>query len=45
MTINQKVFIMEPGKGSSYWFGVDLLTFKAVGENTQQQYVLLEAII
>lgn len=45
MTINQKGFIVEPGKGSSYWFGVDLLTFKAVGEDTQQQYVLLEAII
>ncbi len=45
MTINQKGLIMQPGKGSSYWFGVDLLTFKAVGEDTQQQYVLLETIV
>ncbi len=33
MTINQKGLIMEPGKASPYWFGVDLLTFKAAGED------------
>lgn len=45
MTINPNSFLLAPNEGDSYWFGVDLFTFKAVGENTGQKYVLFEALI
>ncbi len=45
MTINPDSFLVAPNEGDSYWFGVDLFTFKAVGENTRQKYVLFEALI
>ncbi len=37
MTINPDSFLVAPNEGDSYWFGVDLFTFKAVGENTRQK--------
>lgn len=45
MTINSQSFFVPPNQGDSYWFGLDLYTFKAVGENTGQTYALFEGLI
>jgi quercetin dioxygenase-like cupin family protein len=45
MTINQNELFVEPGGGYSYWFGQDLYTFKAIGEETGEAYALCEVIV
>jgi quercetin dioxygenase-like cupin family protein len=45
MTINQNGLFIEPGQGRSYYFGQDLYTFKAVGEETGEAYTLCEVIV
>lgn len=45
MTVNLESFLVHPRQGDSYWFGVDLWTFKAVGENTGERYALFEVLI
>ena len=45
MTINPNSFLVSPGQGDSYWFGVDLYTFKAMGKNTGETYALFETLI
>lgn len=42
--INQGLFV-DPGQGRSYYFGRDLYTFKAIGEETGQAYALCEVIV
>jgi quercetin dioxygenase-like cupin family protein len=37
--------LLRAGQGSSYWVLGDLYTFKAVGEDTDNQYALLELVI
>jgi quercetin dioxygenase-like cupin family protein len=45
MTIHQNGLFIEPGQGRSYYFGQDLYTFKAVGEETGEAYTLSEVIV
>lgn len=45
MTIHQNGLFLEPGQGRSYYFGQDLYTFKAIGEETGEAYVLSEVIV
>ncbi|MBE9106114.1 hypothetical protein IQ229_14535 [Nostoc cf. edaphicum LEGE 07299] len=45
MTINQNGLFVEPGQGHCYWFGQDLYTFKAVGEDTGKAYALCEIVV
>jgi hypothetical protein len=47
MTIFQDGILQEPNQGNSYWFGQDLYTFKAVGEQTGEAYALalLEVVV
>lgn len=45
MTIHQNGLFLEPGKGRSYYFGQDLYTFKAIGEETGEAYALCEVIL
>ncbi|MCU0545614.1 MAG: cupin domain-containing protein [Oscillatoriaceae cyanobacterium Prado104] len=45
MTIPQNGLFVEPGGGRSYYFGQDLYTFKAIGEETGQAYALCEVIV
>ena len=45
MTINQNGLLVESGGGHSYYFGQDLYTFKAVGEETGEAYALCEVIV
>ena len=45
MTINQNGLFIEPGQGRSYYFGQDLYTFKAIGEETGEAYTLSEVIV
>ncbi|GAB4383799.1 MAG: hypothetical protein Kow00121_46280 [Elainellaceae cyanobacterium] len=45
MTVPQQGLFMNPGQGRSYYFGRDLYTFKAVGEETGQAYALCEVIV
>ena len=45
MTIHQNGLFIEPGQGRSYYFGEDLYTFKAVGEETGEAYALFEVIV
>jgi quercetin dioxygenase-like cupin family protein len=45
MTINQNGLFVEPGQGRSYYFGQDLYTFKAVGEETGEASTLCEVIV
>ena len=45
MTINQNGLFIEPGQGRSYYFGQDLYTFKAVGEETGEASTLCEVIV
>ncbi len=45
MTINQNGLFVEPGQGHCYWFGQDLYTFKAVGEDTGEAYALCEIVV
>lgn len=45
MTIHQNGLLVEPGQGRSYYFGQDLYTFKAIGEETGEAYALFEVIV
>jgi quercetin dioxygenase-like cupin family protein len=36
---------VESGQGRSYYFGQDLYTFKAIGEETGEAYALCEVIV
>lgn len=45
MTINQHELFIESGQGRSYYFGQDLYTFKAIGEETGEAYALCEIIV
>ena len=45
MTIHQNGLFVEPGQGRSYYFGPDLYTFKAVGEETGEASTLCEVIV
>jgi mannose-6-phosphate isomerase-like protein (cupin superfamily) len=45
MTIHQNGLFIEPGQGRSYYFGQDLYTFKAIGEETGEAYALCEVIV
>ncbi len=45
MTINQNELFVESGQGRSYYFGQDLYTFKAIGEETGEAYALCEVIV
>jgi quercetin dioxygenase-like cupin family protein len=44
MTIHQDGLLVESGQGRSYYFGQDLYTFKAIGEETGESYALCEVI-
>ncbi len=45
MTINPDGVVAQPGEGTSYWFGEDLYTFKAIGEETGEAYALFEVVV
>lgn len=45
MTINQTGLFVPSGQGRSYYFGQDLYTFKAIGEETGEAYALCEVIV
>lgn len=45
MTIHQNGIYVQPGQGRSYYFGQDLYTFKAIGEETGKAYALCEVIV
>ncbi|NHC37966.1 cupin domain-containing protein [Scytonema millei] len=45
MTIHQNGIYVQPGQGRSYYFGQDLYTFKAIGEETGEAYALCEVIV
>jgi quercetin dioxygenase-like cupin family protein len=45
MTINQNELFVESGQGRSYYFGQDLYTFKAIGEETGEAYALCEVTV
>jgi quercetin dioxygenase-like cupin family protein len=45
MTIHQNELFVQPGRGRSYYFGQDLYTFKAIGEETGEAYALCEVIV
>lgn len=48
MTINpdnQNGLFVAAGQGRSYYFGRDLYTFKAIGEETGEAYALCEVIV
>lgn len=44
VTINPGLFV-QPNQGTSYWFGQDLYTFKAVGADTGEAYALCEVLV
>ncbi|OUL36073.1 cupin [Nostoc sp. T09] len=45
MTIDQSGLVVQSGEGRSYYFGQDLYTFKAIGEETGEAYALCEVIV
>jgi mannose-6-phosphate isomerase-like protein (cupin superfamily) len=45
MTIHQNELFVQSGQGRSYYFGQDLYTFKAIGEETGEAYALCEVIV
>ena len=45
MTIHQNGLFVQPDRGRSYYFGQDLYTFKAIGEETGEAYALCEVIV
>jgi hypothetical protein len=45
MTIHQNGLFVQPDRGRSYYFGQDLYTFKAMGEETGEAYALCEVIV
>ena len=45
MTIHQNGLFVQPSQGRSYYFGQDLYTFKAIGEETGEAYALCEVIV
>lgn len=45
MTIHQHGLFIKPDRGRSYYFGQDLYTFKAIGEETGEAYALCEVIV
>ncbi len=45
MTIDRHELFVASGQGRSYYFGQDLYTFKAIGEETGEAYALCEIIV
>ncbi len=45
MKIHQNGLFMQPNQGRSYYFGQDLYTFKAIGEETGEASALCEVIV
>lgn len=45
MTIPQNGLCVQAGQGRSYYFGHDLYTFKAIGEETEEAYALCEVVV
>ncbi len=45
MTIHKNGLFVQAGQGRSYYFGQDLYTFKAIGEETGEAYALCEVIV
>lgn len=45
MTIHPDGLFVQQGEGRSYYFGEDLYTFKAIGEETGEAYALFEVIV
>lgn len=45
MTINPNGLFVQSDQGRSYYFGQDLYTFKAIGEDTGEAYALCEVIV
>jgi quercetin dioxygenase-like cupin family protein len=45
MTIHQNGLFVQSDRGRSYYFGQDLYTFKAIGEETGEAYALCEVIV
>lgn len=45
MTIHPNGLFIQPNQGRSYYFGQDLYTFKAMGEDTGEAYALCEVIV
>ncbi|MGB3200827.1 MAG: cupin domain-containing protein [Nodosilinea sp.] len=45
MTVPQQGLFVNPNQGRAYYFGPDLYTFKAIGEETGQAYALCEVIV
>lgn len=45
MTTHQDGLFVESGQGRSYYFGEDLYTFKAIGEETGGTYTFSEIVI
>ncbi|MBW4491022.1 MAG: cupin domain-containing protein [Trichocoleus desertorum ATA4-8-CV12] len=45
MTIHQDGLLVQSNQGRSYYFGQDLYTFKAIGEETGEAYALCEVIV
>ncbi len=45
MTIPPSGPVVQPGEGRSYYVGLDLYTFKAIGAETGEAYALCEAIV
>jgi mannose-6-phosphate isomerase-like protein (cupin superfamily) len=45
MTIHHNGLFVQPDRGRSYYFGQDLYTFQAIGEETGKAYALCEVIV
>ncbi|MCP6760970.1 MAG: cupin domain-containing protein [Fischerella sp. CENA71] len=45
MTVNIDGLFVATNQGHSYWFGQDLYTFKAIGEDTAEAYALCEVTV
>ncbi|OUL31165.1 cupin [Nostoc sp. RF31YmG] len=45
MTINQNGILMQPGEGDTYVVAGDVVTFKAVSEDTDGKYALFEIFV
>lgn len=45
MTGNLQAILQQPGQGNSYWVLGDFYTFKAIGEETDKTYALMEIIV
>lgn len=45
MTVNPDGLFVQPNQGLAYWFGQDLYTFKAIGQDTEEAYALCEIVV